>query len=175
MTRPPNAPKPHLPGTHRTGERTLAIDPASLPGDAHVVFIGCIKTPWATRKDCPKNPREARERGLPATIEIDAAYREGLTGLAGFSHVIVLYWMHEARRDLIVQMPAHAHEPRGTFSLRSPVRPNPIALAVVRVASLDMAAGRIVIEAIDCVDGTPLIDIKPYLPGVDAVPSAVVP
>ena len=146
-----------------------------MAGDGHIVFIGRIRTPWATRKDCPKNPREARERGKPAALEIDPAYRLGLTGLAGYSHIVLLYWMHEARRDLIVQSPAHATEPRGVFSLRSPVRPNPIALSVVRVLSLDAAAGRIEIDAIDCVDGTPLIDIKPYLPGVDAVPSAVVP
>ncbi len=161
--------------TLRPGEIALAIDPAMQAGDARVVFIGEIRTPWATRKDCPKNPREARERGQPASLKIDPAYRLGLTGLAGYSHVVVLYWMNEARRDLIVLSPAHATQPRGVFSLRSPVRPNPIALSVVRVLSIDAAAGRIVIDAIDCVDGTPLVDIKPYLPSVDAVPSAVVP
>lgn len=159
----------------RDGEVALPIDPATLPGDARVVFIGRILTPWATRKDCPKNPREARERGQPATLEIDAVYRPGLAGLEGYSHVVVLYWMNEARRDLILQTPAHLKQPRGVFALRSPVRPNPIALSIVKVTSIDAAAGRIGIDAIDCVNGTPLIDIKPYLPGVDAVPTAVVP
>ena len=159
----------------RPGETALAIDPAALPGDARVVFIGRIRTPWATRKDCPKNPREARERGKPAALEIDPAYRLGLTGLAGYSHIILLYWMNEARRDLILQTPAHVKEPRGVFSLRSPVRPNPIALSIVKLVSVNMATGHFEIDAIDCVDGTPLVDIKPYLPSVDAVPSAVVP
>jgi tRNA (adenine37-N6)-methyltransferase len=160
----------------RSGEIALAADPASMAGDAHVVFIGRIWSTWAARKDCPKNPREARERGQPsvlaAALEIDPAYRPGLQGLAGFSHAIVLYWMHQAQRDLIVQNPAHATEPRGVFSIRSPVRPNPIALAVVRLGAINPSTGHVEIDAIDCVDGTPLIDIKPYLPSVDAVPSA---
>ena len=117
----------------------------------------------------------ARERGEPAALEIDPVYRAGLVGLEKFSHIIVLYWMHEARRDLIVQSPAHLKAPRGVFALRSPVRPNPIALAVVRLVSMNPSTGHVEIDGIDCVDGTPLIDIKPYLPGVDAVPSAVVP
>jgi tRNA (adenine37-N6)-methyltransferase len=164
-----------LAGSIRDGETALAIDPAGLPGDARIVFIGRVRTPWATRKDCPKNPREARERGQPGALEIDPVYRAGLAGLQGTSHLIALYWMHEARRDLILQRPAHVKEPRGVFSLRSPVRPNPIALSVVRMLSLNMATGHIEIDAIDCVDGTPLVDIKPYLPSVDAMPSAVVP
>lgn len=159
----------------REGETALPFDPGSMPGDVHAIFIGRIRTPWPTRKDCPKNPREARERGLTSFLELNEAYRMGLSGLTGYSHVIALYWMHEARRDLIVQHPKHLSAPRGVFSLRSPVRPNPIALSVVRVVTLDVAAGRIEIDAIDCVDGTPLLDIKPYLPSVDAVPSAVVP
>ena len=168
-------PSPHPATSIRDGETVLATDPAALPGDGQVVFIGRIRTPWATRKDCPKNPREARERGQPATLEIDPAYRVGLTGLAGYSHVVLLYWMHEARRDLILQSPAHVKVPRGVFALRSPVRPNPIALSVVKLVSVNVATGHVEIDAIDCVDGTPLLDIKPYLPSVDAIPSAVVP
>ena len=166
---------PHDPATRRAGEMALAVDPATMPADARVVFIGRVRTPWTNRRDCPKNAREARERGQPGALEIDAAYRAGLAGLAGYAHIIVLYWMHEARRDLIVQSPGHLDQPRGVFALRSPVRPNPVALSVVRLLSLDVATGQIGIEAIDCIDGTPLIDIKPYLPTVDAVPSAVVP
>lgn len=163
---PPQAMKP------RPGEIALPFDPAHTAGDGRVVFIGRIRTPWATRADCPKNPREARERARTASVDIDPSWRAGLQGLEKFSHAILLYWMHEARRDLIVQVPRHASAPRGVFSLRSPVRPNPIALSVVRLLSVDVVAGRLEIDAIDCLDGTPLIDIKPYLPGVDAVPDA---
>ena len=129
--------------------------------------------PWTSRAEAPKSPREARGRGETACIELDAPFRPGLEGLERFSHAIVLYWMHQARRDLIVQSPKHSPVPRGVFALRSPLRPNPIALAVVRLLGIDTAAGRISIDAIDCLDGTPLLDIKPYLPSVDAVPDAV--
>ena len=158
----------------RPGEQRLAADPAEAAGDAHLVFIGRIRSPWRTRAECPKNPREARGRGQPATLEIDPPYRAGIAGLEGYSHAIVLYWMHEARRDLIVQAPKHLAAPRGAFALRSPVRPNPIALAVVRLGAIDIGAGRIEIDAIDALDGTPLLDVKPYLPSVDAVPGVVV-
>lgn len=157
----------------RPGEIALPFDPAVLDGDARVVFIGRIRSAWASRGDAPKNPREARERGRTARIELDEPYRPGLDGLDRFSHAIVLYWMHDARRDLIVQSPRHSPKPRGVFGLRSPVRPNPIALAVVRLLAIDPGAGTIEIDAIDCLDGTPLLDIKPYLPSVDAVPDAV--
>jgi len=159
---------------HRTrpGEIALPFDPANTADDARLVFIGRVRSPWMQRSGTPKNPREARERGGGGRLELDPPYRGGLGGLQIFSHAIALYWMHEARRDLVVQLPAHASEPRGTFSLRSPVRPNPIALSVVRILSIDEAQGIIEIDAIDCLDGTPLLDIKPYRPGIDAVPDA---
>jgi tRNA (adenine37-N6)-methyltransferase len=157
----------------RPGEIALPFDPGTRAGDGHVVFIGRIRTTWTARADTPKNPREARERGQTAHLELHEPFRAGLDGLERFSHAIVLYWMHRARRDLIVQSPKHSPVPRGVFGLRSPLRPNPIALAVVRLLVIDAAAGRIDIDAIDCLDGTPLLDIKPYLPSVDAVPDAV--
>jgi tRNA-Thr(GGU) m(6)t(6)A37 methyltransferase TsaA len=159
----------------RSGEITLPFDPGAQADDARLIFIGSIRTPWSSRKETPHNPREARERALPATIEIREPYRTALTGLERYSHIIVLYWMHLIRRDLLLQTPKHLGEPRGTFALRSPARPNPIALSVVKVLELDAKAGRIVIDAIDCVDGTPLLDIKPYLPRIDAVPEATAP
>jgi tRNA-Thr(GGU) m(6)t(6)A37 methyltransferase TsaA len=159
----------------RDGEHRLAFDPAETASDAHLVFIGRIRSPYLVRRDCPHNPREARERGSRGSVEVAPPWRAGLAGLTGFSHVILLYWMHEARRDLIVQAPRHAPEPRGVFALRSPVRPNPIALSVVRVLRLDEASGVIEIDAVDCLDGTPLIDIKPYYPAIDAVSDAKVP
>ena len=86
------------------------------------------------------------------------------------SHLIVLYWMDEARRDLIRQVPGHLGKPRGTFALRSPVRPNPIALSVVELLKVDGL--RLTIRYIDCRDGTPLIDIKPYFATTDSIPDA---
>lgn len=155
----------------REGERTLPFDPASLPADAGVVFVGRIRSPWTERADCPKNMREARERGRPATVELDPAYAEGLSGIERFSHLALLTWLHGARRDLIVQKPRHAEAARGTFALRSPVRPNPVGLHVARLDGVNGAT--LTIEGIDVLDGTPVIDVKPYFASTDSIPDAV--
>lgn len=158
----------------RPGEVMLPADPAAVKGDAHLVFIGRIRSPWTKDAPPPKNPNEARERGGCARLEIDAPFRPALQGLETYSHVVVLAWLHAARRDALVIHPPHASAPRGVFALRSPVRPNPIGLTVARLLRVDQDAGIVEIDAIDFLDGTPLIDVKPYRPGIDAVPDAVV-
>ena len=80
---------------------------------------------------------------------------------------MVLYWMHAARRDLIVQSPAHRDGPVGTFALRSPARPNPVAMAAVSLLEIDVTTGVLQIDAIDAFEGTPVLDIKPWLASVD--------
>lgn len=152
-------------GAARPGEVALAFDPATR-AEAGLAFIGRLSSPWK-KGDCPKNLREARERGGDFAALVDPAYRPGLQGLAEGQAIILLYWTGAARRDLIVQSPAHRPGPTGVFALRSPARPNPVALAITRITTLDAAAGRIGLEAIDAFDGTPLLDIKPWLPGVD--------
>jgi len=157
----------------RPGEVALPFDPGATADDARLVFIGRARTPWRDRDGCPHNVRAARGRTAEAAlIEIDAAFRPALAGLERFSHVIVLYWMDRARRDLLLQVPRHLGEPRGTFALRSPARPNPIALAVTGLRRVDLAAGVLEIDMIDCLDGTPILDVKPYQPSVDAVGDA---
>jgi tRNA-Thr(GGU) m(6)t(6)A37 methyltransferase TsaA len=158
----------------REGEESLAFDPAAMPADGHVVFIGRIDSAWTKREDCPKNMRAARETGKPAAVFIDAPYRPGLRGLGTASHVIVLTWLHHSPRDLIVQKPRHAAEAKGVFALRTPVRPNPVGLHVARLLSLDVEEGKLGLEAIDALDGTPVIDIKPYFASVDSVSEATV-
>ena len=153
----------------RPGEIRLPFNPATSADDDSVVFIGRIRTPWKTRADCPRNMVRARERDPLVTIELDDAFCSGLKGLEKYSHAILIYWMHEARRDRIVQHPRHVDGHRGVFALRSPVRPNPIALATVRIIDVDQPAGRITIDAIDCLDGTPLLDIKPWLETIDGI------
>jgi tRNA-Thr(GGU) m(6)t(6)A37 methyltransferase TsaA len=105
------------------------------------------------------------------TVELDPRFRAALKDVAGCSHLIILYWMNEARRDLVQQVPRHATEPRGTFSLRSPVRPNPVALSVVQLVKLEGTTLSVI--GLDCLDNTPLIDIKPYFASTDAVPDAI--
>ena len=107
----------------------------TLPGefDAGVYFIGRIRTPFKSRAECPKNSGQSQAEGR---IEIDPRFAEGLRDLERCSHIWLLYWMHEARRDLLLQVPAHLGQARGTFALRSPVRPNPIALSAVELVAV---------------------------------------
>ena len=156
----------------RPGDVLLEAAPAR--SDASLIFIGRVHSTHASMDTAPKNPSKAREQGRPAWLEIDALYRPGLQGLAGFSHIIVLGWLHQARRDLIQITRPRDAAPRGVFALRSPVRPNPVSVSVARILSVDVATGLVEIDAIDLLDGTPLVDLKPYRPGIDAVPDAVV-
>lgn len=157
----------------RDGEVALASDPADLPGDAHVIFIGHVGSPWINRDDCPKNMNGARERDGDAIVEIDAEFRPGLGDLEAASHVIILTWLNLAPRNLILQKPRHAPHPKGVFSIRSPARPNPIGLHIARLVALDQDAGRLTLDAIDVLDGTPVIDVKPYYASIDSFPDAV--
>ena len=150
----------------RPGETLLEFDPADR-AEVGLAFIGRIRSPWGL-ETCPKNIGRARETGQPARIELDPAYAEGLTGLSAGRHVIAVYWMHQGRRDLIVQRPGHVDGPRGTFALRSPMRPNNIAMSTVQITSIDGTT--VHIDAIDCFDGTPLIDLHPWISAVDVPP-----
>ena len=157
MQRDPNATRP--------GETELGFDPAAQK-DASLAFIGRIRTPWS-RGNCPKNVRLARESGQGAWIELAQEYEAGLQGLETGRALVLIYWMNEARRDLITQSPAQIDGVRGTFSLRSPNRPNPLALSAVTITAIDPKNGRIDIDGIDCFDGTPLVDMKPWVPTID--------
>lgn len=150
----------------RPGETTVELPDKA---DAGVYFIGRIHTPWTKREDCPKN---ARESDAVCTIEVDARWAGALAGVETCSHLVILYWMDKSRRDIAVQVPRHYGEARGTFALRSPARPNPIAMSVVNLK--DMRGRSLSVTGLDCLDGTPLIDIKPYFASVDCVPEAVV-
>ncbi len=159
------APRPD-PGGLREGE--VAVTPPER-SDASLYFIGRIRTPWRRRDECPKN---ARESDAVCTVVLDQRWVDGLKGLEGTTHVILLYWMDQARRDLVLQAPRHYAEQRGTFALRSPVRPNPIALSVARLVGME--GNTLSVVGVDCLDNTPLIDIKPYFASTDSVPDASV-
>ena len=132
--------------------------------------IGRLETPFATRADCPRNGRQIQPPPLCHAV-VDEAFWPGLAGLDGFSHLILLYWMHEARPPELVITPPFDGEPRGVFATRAPVRPNPIALSVVAFAGFD-GPGRLALRHLDCIDGTALLDIKPYLATTDSEPAA---
>lgn len=137
----------------RPGELAVALPPQF---DGGVYFIGTIRTPWRTRSECP---RRGSPDGPICSILIAERWRPALSGLADHRRLQVLYWMHEARRDLVLQLPSHRGQLAGTFALRSPVRPNPIASSVVDVVAVH--DGVVEVRGLDCVDGTPLIDLKP--------------
>jgi tRNA-Thr(GGU) m(6)t(6)A37 methyltransferase TsaA len=159
-----------MPDSIRPGEIRSSVDPENQPGNARLVFIGRARTPWTNREDCPKNLRQARERGGQAHLEIDQPWRLGLRDLSTGEAIIVLTWLDRARRDLLVQAPRHREAPAGVFSIRSPVRPNPIGMHVVRLVSCDAEAGLLEVDALDCLDGTPVLDLKPWRPNVDVPP-----
>lgn len=140
----------------REGE--LAID-APTAADAHVTFIGTIATPWASRSDCPR--QGDREAGPVCRIVVRDIWLPALDGIDEHEDLQLLYWMHEARRDLVRLVP-RGGRPRGPFALRAPTRPNPIALSIVTL--LGRKGVILEVRGLDCVNGTPLLDIKPVRP-----------
>ena len=137
----------------RPGE--VAVAPPSAT-DAGLVFIGRIRTPWTDRLQCP---RQGRRDGLLCRLELFAPWDRGLDGLGDHEAVEVLYWLDRSRRDLVLQSLGNDGAVRGTFALRSPVRPNPIGTALARLVAVEGAA--VLVRGLDCLDGTALIDLKP--------------
>jgi tRNA-Thr(GGU) m(6)t(6)A37 methyltransferase TsaA len=140
-------------GELREGE--LAVD-IPAPRDAGLVFIGRNRTPWTSRLD---TPRQGRHDGPVCRLEIFEPWVPALKGIDFYSNLEVIYWLHQSRRDLVLQSPKNDKSTRGTFSLRSPQRPNPIGTSVVRLVSVEGAT--VFVRGLDCLDETPLIDLKP--------------
>ena len=136
-------------------ENEVAITPPET-ADAQIVFIGRISTPWTSRME---TPRQGRPDGPVCTIEVFEPWVQALKGAERFERLEVLYWLHQSRRDLVLQSPASNGEVHGTFSLRSPVRPNPIGTSIVVLEKIE--GSRLLVRGLDCLDGTPLIDLKP--------------
>ena len=137
----------------RAGEMTVE---APAPRDAGLIFIGRIHTPWHDRLECP---RQGRPDGPTCRIEVFEPWVAALDGIAEYQRIEVLYWLHLSRRDIVRQSPRDDGSARGTFSLRSPVRPNPIGTQLVTLVGVEGA--NVLVRGLDCLDGTPLIDLKP--------------
>jgi tRNA (adenine37-N6)-methyltransferase len=137
----------------RAGETMVEAPPAT---DAGLIYIGRIHTPWASRLECP---RQGRRDGPTCRIEVFEPWVAALDGIDDFAQLEVLYWLHESRRDLVRQSPRNDGVARGTFALRTPVRPNPIGTQIVTLIRVD--GKNLVVRGLDCLDGTPLIDLKP--------------
>lgn len=127
---------------------------------ATVNFIGKIRTPYKATSECPG---QARPENGEAQIELDKAYLPALKGMEEKSQLQILYWFDEADRSALQRIPKWSvnQEEFGVFALRSPTRPNPIALSTVELLKIE--GNVLTVSAMDCRDGTPLLDIKPFL------------
>jgi tRNA (adenine37-N6)-methyltransferase len=137
----------------RRGETAVTPQP---PTDAGLVFIGRIHTPWTSRMEAP---RQGRADGPICRIEVFEPWVTALDSLENYPRIEVLYWLHQSRRDLVMQSPRNDGVVRGTFSLRSPARPNPIGTSIAELVRID--GGMLFVRGLDCLDGTPLLDLKP--------------
>ena len=121
-------------------------------------FIGYIDTPYQSVEECPRN---IDPDGPLCRLVIADDYKEGLTGLETGQEILILYWFEGTDRQRMLQKSRNGNTTTGTFALRSPHRPNPIAAAVLPIASIDEAS--VVVRGLDCVNGTRLLDIKPAI------------
>jgi tRNA-Thr(GGU) m(6)t(6)A37 methyltransferase TsaA len=137
----------------REGELAVEMPPTT---DAGLVFIGRIRTPWTSRLE---TPRQGRHDGPICRLEVFAPWEPAIRGVDFYSNLEVIYWLDQSRRDLVLQSPKHRGATRGTFSLRSPQRPNPIGTSIVKLVAIE--GNTILVRGLDCLDGTPLLDIKP--------------
>ena len=126
--------------------------------------IGIIHTPFTDPAGMPIQPAGAQ--GVEGRVEVFEEYSAGLKDLDGFSHIVLLYIFHRSRGFRLQVVPFMDTEPRGLFATRAPKRPNPVGLSVVRLDRIE--GGTLHILNVDMLDGTPLIDIKPYVPEFDS-------
>jgi len=125
--------------------------------------IGVIHSPFKEPKGTPIQPAGAK--GTNGIVEIFPEYAEGLKDIEGFSHIILLYHFHLSKGSALIAKPYMDNETHGFFAMRGPSRPNPIGISVVRLAKVE--GNMLHIQDVDIVDGTPLLDVKPYVPEFD--------
>lgn len=132
--------------------------------------IGIIHTPFKDQQGTPIQP--AVSKGTIGIIEIYPEFREGLRDLAGFERIWVIFWCHLSKGYKLRIIPYRDVVERGVFATRAPKRPNPIGISPVKLLSIDKENGILKIEGADILDGTPLLDIKPYIPSFDSYAKA---
>lgn len=131
--------------------------------------IGVIHTPYDKTSGIPIQPPGAV--GIGGTVEVFEEFADGLKDLNEFSHIILLFFFHESEGFKLRVKPFLEDDIHGVFAVRAPKRPNPIGISIVRLLSVD--ENLLKIDNPDMLDGTPLLDIKPYIPDFDAYPDAV--
>ncbi|NMC54163.1 MAG: tRNA (N6-threonylcarbamoyladenosine(37)-N6)-methyltransferase TrmO [Chloroflexi bacterium] len=125
--------------------------------------IGVIHSPFTDLKQMPIQP--TGRSSAPGTVEVFSEFAEGLKDLGGFSHLILVYHFHQSRQVTLTVTPFLDSAPRGLFATRAPTRPNPIGISIIELVSIK--ANILQIANLDILDGTPLLDIKPYVPDFD--------
>lgn len=139
-------------------------------GEFSIQAIGTLHTPWTSIAACPRNGRQPDPAPV-CSVRVLPAFQDGLRGLEGFSHLILLYWLGQGQAPRLVFTPPFDAEPRGVFASRAPWRPNGIGVSVVAFEGFE-GVGSLKVRYLDCMDGTPLLDIKPYLVTTDCEPGA---
>lgn len=129
--------------------------------------IGIVRSPYRVRGDAP---RQGRLADTLAEIRVFEPYAPGLENVERSSHLIVLYWLDRAERGELRATPPGEIRERGVFSTRSPARPNPIGLGIVDLIRREGSV--LIVRGLDALDGTPVLDIKPYSPEIDCIPEA---
>lgn len=127
--------------------------------------VGIIRTPFIDRKGMPRHAAAAKN--VEGTVEIFTEFREGLADLGGFSHILLIFSFHKAKPYSLKVTPPFETEERGVFASRSPDRPNGIGVSVTELVSVE--DGTLRIRGVDMLDGTPLLDIKPYVRSIDGI------
>ena len=142
----------------------------SDPDTFKLKSIGVIHTPFKVQEGTPIQPVYAE--GTTGAVEVFGPYRASLADLAGFERIWLVYWFDRAKANQPKVVPFRDTVPRGLFATRAPSRPNPIGLSPVRLLSVDELHGILRVADLDILDGTPLLDIKSYVPSFDSFPSA---
>lgn len=127
--------------------------------------IGTIYSPYTNLQDMPIQPKGAKN--TLGTVEVNEEFLQGLDDLSGFSHIYLLYIFHKVERTALRVTPFMDTNPRGVFSTRSPLRPNHIGLSIVELEGVEK--NLVKVRGIDILNGTPLLDIKPYIESFDGV------
>ncbi len=139
-----------------------------MPIELKIEPIGVIETPFQEPLGTPIQP--SRANGARGKVCIEPPFWPGLRDLAGFERIWLIYWLHKRQSSSLVVTPFLDQQPRGIFATRAPARPTPIGISAVRLLGIE--EGVLEVADVDMIDGTPLLDIKPYVPEFDSYPAS---
>lgn len=125
--------------------------------------IGVVRSSFAEPKGMPIQP--TGDASAPGVVELRPEFAEGVRDLDGFSHIILLYHMHDVGKVSLTVIPFLADQPRGVFATRAPARPNPIGMSILKLTRVEGCL--LYLANLDILDGTPVLDVKPYVPDFD--------